>query len=956
MPALSMVVAPTQKRAEDMADSTYESSLSTLARNVLQDKSPRLFEYEIGFQLLEKSDDGDKAVGVFGFQVGPETLYAPVIFNNGAVKGTELLWAKSLGQFIPLAEGWVNAYMRRRPTNMGAPISKEQSRTGVGYPDLIPLIRSPFKMAHLDNYPPPPREARLHPREAKVAMAAMKAAAARAFTDLDNLDLRKVAARSPRFAQTLTHWLDEYPGYKRAYMQFYPGAQPPAPPMPPALGMAPPSPVLRPGPMPAAPAPIGSSLAQAMAPTVGGVGGLGTQGATPKSSPVLGGGGLGGPAAGSLKDNAASAMAKTAGYGTVSVVTEVQAVGKLIPLSLKQKSDIAANNYSVSDDRDEASMVVPVSHNLHLSNPKQSGRYKVLRPDGEFADRLVVFLRDRRADRRVLVLDVSDSGSVKAYGRCEPGDVWVNERDEDQDTPTGHYKSLASAISNFPEPKAKTPNRRSEYLVIGPDGVGFGPFKVKADLTEEGSPTTLSVDECYCSEIGSVGGHDDNDMLWYKDKANPYWGYGTRYDRTPSQRAGHHHDATLVLTGKPGHTILRDRGDLLVPSGAKMLTLEEGDAGDEIDNVDDSKDKLTLGRPEDLNNLIGRKSAELVVDKQYGRYLIGKKAGLTEPAAVKELVEGWDLRLDDALDLLKQADRAKTTARVVPSERVMKLASLYQRSTPKTAFQWPWASKPQVPGGYGAPTDAELARYMREKGITSLPKMTVYHDPDTGKYWHPDRPDAMHDSPDALFADPHSTFSDGSTLPPVKRAFGGPPDSYNVGSDVGAPDFPEMPRDYTEQTLSGAVPANTPQDFNLPIDPSMLDQNRSKMMNDFYAPPENSTINQAAQAAQKGVKEVFDTGSFSTLMKRHGDDVLIDDNLPDLMKALGAVGTLLFNLYYNDEEFADRYGKNDLVELEGVLRSAFKSVGESLLYLKQKSVRAFPGDYGVDFSGSAPNN
>lgn len=833
MAAVSMVVAPTQKRAEDMPDSTYESSLSTLARNVLQDKAPRLFEYEIGFQLMEKSDDGDKAVGVFGFQVGPETLYAPVIFNNGAVKGTELLWAKSLGQFIPMAEGWVNAYMRRRPTSVGSPITRERSREGVGYPDLIPIIRSPFKMAAFQ-------------KGAKEAYAAMRAAAGDAFDDLARIDLTRVSQRSPKFATTLTSWLGHYPSYKRAYDQFY-GAMPPMQPAPSPALTAPPVQMAPPAVAP----PVGGQLASALAMGM-------PQGSTPQPSPVLG---LNDPQT-PTKENAADAMAKAAAYGTVAVVTVAQVVGRQTPLTPRQREELVTNNYSINDDRTEASMVVPVAHNLHLSNPKCTGRYPVLQPNGEFAERLVVFLRDRKADRRVLVLDVSAGGEVRAYGRCEPSEVWVNEGSDNAGMSSCH--EIDTILSGLPEVGPKTPNYGSKYLVVGPDGIGYGPFRVCQDLSSEDGPVTMGVDHTWCDEVG----HDNtssgkNDMLWYSGKANPYWGYGTKRERMPSRRTGGRYDGLLVLTGKPGRTLLRDRDDILVPSNSKMITLEEGTDEEKIPADDRDRNGITLGRPEDLTALVSRKSARLVVDRQYADYLIAGRKFAGKAEAVKELVEGWDLREADALHLLKTADTRPADVFVVPTERVTALA---------------------------------------------------------------------------------------------EKIAAGPPDSYGIGNSINAPDFPEMPGEYVEQTLSGSVPANTPYDVRLPIDPALLDQNRTKMVNDFYAPPENSTIMQAAQAAEKGVKEVFDTGSFSTLMRRHGDDVLIDDNLPDLMKALGALGTLLFNLYYSDEEFADRFGKNDLIELEGILRSAFKSVGETLLYLKQKSVRAFPGDYGVDFSGSAPNS
>lgn len=850
--------APTVKLSGEMPDSTFEQSLSTLARNVLQDRAPRLFEHEVGFQLLEKSDDGDKAVGVFGFQVGPEVLYAPVIFRNGAIKGTELLWVKSLGQFIPLTEGWVNAYLRQKPSVLGSGIDKDRSRDGTGYPDLIPLIRSPFKMAGAFRVD-------LVGSMANAFSALAKAA-----------DLRAVVDRTPAFSGTLRRWLDEYPTYKMAFNSFYPGvslppAPPPAGPTSPVLGAAP-GPVDRPGPAVPAPAPIGSRLAQAMAPQLAG----GMTAPPAARSPVLGVGTAGGAAGNGTTQTKAKATssADLAKIAFVNVVTRTQVVGRLIPLEGVNKDDVVANGYTASDGRGDSSMTVPVSYRTALTNPSRTGRYGVLQPDGRFEDRLVVFTDNRRRPTCV-VLDVSPSGAVKAHGSARPGDVWVQQVDE-SGTPTALAKGLAGDIAGFPDASAKKPNWRATYLLVGPDGRGFGPFEVFEDLTGPDGPTTLEV---RLRQSPSVGGSEspvsfgcngiDNDMLWYVDGANPHFGYGTNGERMPGRQGWSGDQHTLVLTGKPGSRLVHDRNAVLVPNTYKMLALEPADPDADYEHAD-TKNTITLGRPEDLQGLLYRKSAALTVDRRDGLYRVNASDPLEFGDAVRELMVGWDLREDNALALLKEADRQPAKVLAVPCERVYELAEEYAR--------------------------------------------------------------------DLL----------------LKRA-DGPPTSYNVGSSIGAPDFPDFPIEFREQTLSGSVPANAPTQVTLPVDPAVIDQYRNGVSRDPYAAPEGQILGRALQAARSGVKEVFDVGSLTSLMKRHGNDVLIDDNLPPLMTALGSLGTLLFNLYYSSDEFEDRYGKNDMGELEGVLRSAFKTTGEALLYLKQKSVRAFPGDYGIDFSESTPS-
>jgi len=56
----------------------FEQAFSNLAHAYLKDKAPQLLNYELGFQLLDKNEDNNKAAGMFGFKVGSQMMYAPV--------------------------------------------------------------------------------------------------------------------------------------------------------------------------------------------------------------------------------------------------------------------------------------------------------------------------------------------------------------------------------------------------------------------------------------------------------------------------------------------------------------------------------------------------------------------------------------------------------------------------------------------------------------------------------------------------------------------------------------------------------------------------------------------------------------------------------------------------------------------------------------------------------------
>ena len=84
-----LVKAAAHKAASDPGDfeTSFEQAFSSLAHSYLRDKAPDLLDHEIGFQLLERNEDNTRAVGIFGFKVGPSWLYSPVFFLNGDLKG-----------------------------------------------------------------------------------------------------------------------------------------------------------------------------------------------------------------------------------------------------------------------------------------------------------------------------------------------------------------------------------------------------------------------------------------------------------------------------------------------------------------------------------------------------------------------------------------------------------------------------------------------------------------------------------------------------------------------------------------------------------------------------------------------------------------------------------------------------------------------------------------------------
>lgn len=125
------------------SETAFEQAFSSLAYAYLRDKAPRLLDYMVGFQLVDRNEDNTKAEGVFGFKIGTQWLSAPVFFLNGDLKGHELLYMMNNDSFVPLKENWVNYIMSRKPHILGEESTRNLRELGGVYPDIRSLSIPP---------------------------------------------------------------------------------------------------------------------------------------------------------------------------------------------------------------------------------------------------------------------------------------------------------------------------------------------------------------------------------------------------------------------------------------------------------------------------------------------------------------------------------------------------------------------------------------------------------------------------------------------------------------------------------------------------------------------------------------------------------------------------------------------------------------------------------------------
>jgi hypothetical protein len=113
----------TKKYSASQGDSPadeLESSFFQLAFQQLQDKLKNLLPHLVGFEIVNKNDEGTKAVGVFGLKSSTgKVLFIPAFFINGTVKGLDLLYAKDSEQFFPLNEDFCEMLLGNTTTEQG---------------------------------------------------------------------------------------------------------------------------------------------------------------------------------------------------------------------------------------------------------------------------------------------------------------------------------------------------------------------------------------------------------------------------------------------------------------------------------------------------------------------------------------------------------------------------------------------------------------------------------------------------------------------------------------------------------------------------------------------------------------------------------------------------------------------------------------------------------------------
>lgn len=624
----------------------------------MQNRSNLAAEREVGFQLIDKNDEGDWAVGVFGIRTGTKLSYVPCFFIDGEVK-VEHLYIPDRDQFCPLSDKWVSAVEKFGQNPLGRGISRSESLKNPSYSDLTPFAFPQFKSA-----------ASLADREDfRRAATNVQGFLTRVLPDYQPTPLpERIKAAGLAGVRAFVKSAQTVPGFAAAVQKVYPNLNDDLIEI--VKTAKSPAPVKR-----ASAKTVGIELSDvtrryltfskiAGRHVQAGPEGRGT--AVLQYSPFV--------------TKLAADKKKRGPKGPLESFFDAQKPddpngGVIVPVKPKPSlfrakmasemrknplfsgeglekiaEDVARDGYSVKDDRDDMSYVI--QEELRLKNPTGAGLYSVLMDDGTYKDMLVltpIITSGRVESGRCMVLPPRNPTGEEAPWTGLIKDVIV----KDDQTPAEAEEKLKDWLEKKQKVSKKLQNY-SNYLFVDARGhctellqVNDGPVRsghYSVSPRRESTEKTKTV--------------SDESSLFSRMYANV-----ARKDRRVEE------DECLELTGEAGRGLVIVDGELKIPTTAIAL---------KFDGYLDAKLRSRgLGNRQDLQKVLFSKSASLELTKTGSDSWSINGFAVAGVDAFEHLLVDWDLSAEDAGEVLKSAaarGNTRTLFHVVPSVNLVKAA------------------------------------------------------------------------------------------------------------------------------------------------------------------------------------------------------------------------------------------------------------------------------------------
>jgi len=86
---------------------SFEQQFGIMANAKVAEKYPKLDNNKLMFQLIDKDDDSNKAVGACVYVIGPNVIFVPAFFRNNDIDTGDMMFLAKTQQFLPLSEPWL---------------------------------------------------------------------------------------------------------------------------------------------------------------------------------------------------------------------------------------------------------------------------------------------------------------------------------------------------------------------------------------------------------------------------------------------------------------------------------------------------------------------------------------------------------------------------------------------------------------------------------------------------------------------------------------------------------------------------------------------------------------------------------------------------------------------------------------------------------------------------------
>ena len=854
---------PDEMQAPESANQRqFEDDFGSLAYQFVNDRAPALVPYMLGFEVVDRNEDGSKAVGIFGYKVDDDFYYIPAFFLNNQVRGVDMILNKKTNQFVPLTEKWIDYIVNKHSIRIGSPANNDVRDT-MRNPDLTFVQRPQTALGKLAESPWSPAEAWEHIKDATAKLAS------------DPVFQEMFSGLSAAAKGTLEKSAESK--YVKDFME--------------KVG--------------------GPEAMLSFMKTMRDVGFADAAMSLYKDAEAF------------WTENLRNAsfhverMRKIAAdRPTVRIVDSTEGILKVSqdtsdsdieeedkPLSAEENArQIVEHDFTIEDNRSEEDtatvtddkVLVDVEHRFQA--PQGPGRYNFMMSDGMSREGVLLnTVMSPCCDKNRTYICFEDDGTVLAEA-C-PRSLITTEFDEDSES-AGQGDGLSSLyekakpISDI-EIGGSDKEDGKAYLFIDDKGNAAGPFRIKFVL-KDGDHVRFATGSYYYTVAivtPEKKGLSDGYGFMDWDLSDRYHDFDGRAKPGPCGICNECEPCDIsefiTLGSLPGLPKKSGLG-VVIPQGWKALEIREfhrypelvdGESQEERtkreikakEEFEEAKSKYTFASPIDIietmnSDGIGRiKVASDGTDFSIAVEGAKRRHGpLSYKSAAVDLVTRFGFRPRRAFSTLAKAASSGSVRLLVRVPSLVRTEKKAQDNLVNVAMPAPLEQLPSVDPYTGIPVYQSPYVDMTQGQFTGVPG-----------------------------------------LPPE----GGMTRGINIGGEMERNMGGQEAEDEHNDSFNGAIP---------------IDEEARRLAED---------------AAKAGQRHVFDQAAIGGLAKVYDTASVVDSYIPDFMDTIDRLGRILFLFYWKHEDFNQRYGSDDVVQMEDQLRNVFKQMGELTLHLKEKAVQ-----------------